>query len=105
MLLSRHQNAEQNHNIKIVNRYFENVAQLKYLETTVTNQNLIQQEIKRRLNSDVAFYHSVQKLLYFLLVSKNVKIRIRKTIILPVALYLCGTWYLALRGGSYLEDI
>jgi hypothetical protein len=45
MLLSRHQNAGQNHNITIGNRYFENVAQFKYLGTTITNQNLIQEEI------------------------------------------------------------
>jgi hypothetical protein len=45
MLLSRHQNAEQNRDIKIVNRGFENVAQFKYLGTTVTNQNLIQEEL------------------------------------------------------------
>jgi hypothetical protein len=44
MLLSRHQNAGQNHDIKIANRCFESVAQLKYLGTTVTNQNLIQGE-------------------------------------------------------------
>jgi hypothetical protein len=31
ILLSRHQNAGQNHNIKITNRYFENVAHFKYL--------------------------------------------------------------------------
>jgi hypothetical protein len=40
MLLSRHQNAGQNHHIKIADRYFENVAQFKYLGTTTTNQNL-----------------------------------------------------------------
>jgi hypothetical protein len=34
-----------------------------YLGTTVTNQNLIQEEIKRRLNSGNACYHSVQNLL------------------------------------------
>jgi hypothetical protein len=40
MLLSRHQNAGQTHDIMIRNKYFENMAQLKYLGTTVTNQNL-----------------------------------------------------------------
>jgi hypothetical protein len=52
---------------------------------TVTNQNLIEEEIKRRLNSGNAFCHSVQNL------------RIYKTIILPVALYGCVTWTLTLR--------
>jgi hypothetical protein len=51
MLLSRHQNAGQNRDIKIANRSFENVSQFKYLETTVTNQNLIKEEIERRLIS------------------------------------------------------
>jgi hypothetical protein len=46
MLLSRHQNVGQNREIKIANRSFENVLQFKYLGTTVTNQNLIQEEIK-----------------------------------------------------------
>jgi hypothetical protein len=63
MLLYRHQNAGQNRDIKIANRSFENVSQFKYLGTTVTNQNLIQEEIKRRLNSGNACYHSVQNLL------------------------------------------
>jgi hypothetical protein len=53
MLLSRHQNARQNHDIKIANKCFENVAKFKYLGTTVANKNLIQEEIKRRLNSDI----------------------------------------------------
>jgi hypothetical protein len=67
-----------------------------YLGTTVTNQNLIQEEIKRRLNSDNACYHSVQNLLSSHLLSKNVKSRIYKTIILPVVLYGCETWSLSL---------
>jgi ribosomal protein S2 len=49
MLLSYHWNAGQNRDIKIADRYFENVAQFRYLGTTVTNQNLIQEEIKRIL--------------------------------------------------------
>jgi hypothetical protein len=76
MLLSRHQNGGKNHDIKIANRSFENVAQFKYLGTTVTNQNLIKEEIKRRLNSGKACYHSVQNLLSSRLLSKNIKIRI-----------------------------
>jgi hypothetical protein len=63
MLLSRHQNVGQNRDIKIANRSFRNVSQFKYLGTTVTNQNLIQEEIKRRLNSSNACYQSVQNLL------------------------------------------
>jgi hypothetical protein len=58
MLVSRDQNAGQNRNIKIGRRSFGNVSQFKYLGTTVTNQNLIQEEIKRRLNSGNACCHS-----------------------------------------------
>jgi hypothetical protein len=54
-------------------------------------------EFKRRLNSGNAFYHSVQNLLSSRLLSKNVKIRIYKTIIVPVVLYGCETWSLTLR--------
>jgi hypothetical protein len=82
MLLSYHQNAGKNHDIKIDNRFFENVAQLKNLRKTVTNQSLIQEEIKRRFNSVNACYRSVQNLLSARLLSKNVKIRIYKIIIL-----------------------
>jgi hypothetical protein len=53
--------------IKIGNRSFENVSQFKYLGTRVTNQNLIQEEIKKRLNSANACYHAVQKLLSYCL--------------------------------------
>jgi ribosomal protein S2 len=52
MLLSPHQNEWQNSDVKIANRCFEIVAQFRYLGTTVTNQNQIQEEIKGILNSD-----------------------------------------------------
>jgi hypothetical protein len=93
MLLSHHQNAVQNQDIKIGDRSFENVSQFKYLGMTVTNQNLIQKEIKRRLNSGNDCYHSVQNLLSSRLLLKNLKIRIYKTIILPVVLYGCEIWF------------
>jgi hypothetical protein len=52
---------------------------------------------ERRLNSGNACYHLVQNLLSSRLLSKDVKITIYKTIILPVALYGCETWSLTLR--------
>jgi hypothetical protein len=63
MFLSLHQNAWQNHNKRTTNKCFENVVQFKHLGMTITNQNLIQEEIKRRLNSGNACHHSVQNLL------------------------------------------
>jgi hypothetical protein len=72
------------------------VSQFKYLGTAVTNQNLIQEEIKKILNSGNACYHSVRNLLSSRLLSKNV-VRIYKTIILPVVLYGCETWSLTAR--------
>jgi hypothetical protein len=74
---------------KIGNRSFENMSQFKYFRMTVSNLNLIQEEIKRTLNSGNACYHSVQNLLSSRLLSKNVKVRIYKTITLPVVLYGC----------------
>jgi hypothetical protein len=54
-LLSRYQNAGQNQKIKMANISFENVAPFKYVGTTVTNHNLIHDEIKSRLNSGNAY--------------------------------------------------
>jgi hypothetical protein len=45
MVMSRNQNAGQNHNIKTDNKLFERVEQFKYFATTLTNQNSIQEEI------------------------------------------------------------
>jgi hypothetical protein len=59
-MLSYHQNADQIHDIKVENRFFENMEPFKYLGTTVSNENLIQEEIERRPNFGNACYHSVQ---------------------------------------------
>jgi hypothetical protein len=64
---------------------------------TVTNQNLIQEEIKRTLNWGNACYHSVLNLLSSRLLSQIVKIKIYRTIILPVVFCGCETGSLILR--------
>jgi hypothetical protein len=87
----------QKHSKKIANRSFEDEAKFKYLGTTLTDQNCMHEEIKSRLNSGNACYHSVQSLLSSRLLSRNLKVKIYKTIILPVVLYGCETWSLTLR--------
>jgi len=79
------------------NSTFESVEEFKYFGTTLTNQNSIAEEIKCRLTSGNACYHSVQNLLSSRLLSKNVKINVYRTIILPDVLYGCETWSLTLR--------
>jgi hypothetical protein len=95
--VSPDQIAGRNRDKKIGNRSFESVSQFKYLGTTVTNQQLILEEIKWRLNSGNACYHSVQYLLSSRLLSKNVQITIYKTIKFPVVLYGYETCSLILR--------
>jgi len=73
------------------------VEELKYLGTTLTNQNSIQVEIKSRLNSGNACCHLVHNILSSSLLSKNIKIKIYRTIILPFVLYGCATWSVTLR--------
>jgi predicted transcriptional regulator len=84
MVISRDQNAGQIRNTKIDSSSFQRVEEFKYLGTNLTNQNSIEEEIKSRLKSLNACYHSVQNPLSSSLLSKNIKIKIYRTTIMPV---------------------
>ena len=76
MAMSRDQNAGRSHSIKTDNSSFQWLEEFKYLGTTLTNQNSIQEEIKSRLKLGNACYLSVQNILSSSLLSKNLKIKI-----------------------------
>jgi sorting nexin-29 len=97
MVMSRDQNSGRNHTVRIDINTFERVEVFKYLGKTLTNQNSIPEKIKGRLSSGNACYHSVQNLLSSKLLFKNLKIKLHRSIILPVVLYGCETWSLTLR--------
>ena len=82
--MSRKQMAGLSHTMKVDNSSIERVEEFKYLGTTLTNQNSIQKDIKSRLKLGNACYHSVQNRLSSSLLSKNLKIKIYRTVILPV---------------------
>jgi len=73
--------------MKIDNSSFERVKEFKYLGKTLTNRSFIQIEIKSRLKTGNACHHLVQNLLSSSLLSKNLKIKIYRTVILP-----CFVW-------------
>jgi hypothetical protein len=73
------------------------MEEFKYLGTTLRNQNSIEEEIKSRVQSGNASYHSLQNRLYSSVLSKKLKIKIYRTIILTVVLYGCKTLSLTLR--------
>jgi hypothetical protein len=86
LLLSRHRNADQHLGIKISNKSFQNVPQFKYLRTKVINQN----------QKYCSLPYSSEYLLSSRLLSKNIKIAMYKTIILPVVFYGCEACSLVL---------
>jgi hypothetical protein len=79
--MSRDLNTGQNIDVKIANRYLKMWDSSNICRTTVT----------RRLNSRNACYLSVQNLVSSHLLSKYIKIRFYRTIILPVVLYGCAS--------------
>jgi hypothetical protein len=79
MVAHCHQNAGQNHNLLSAIKFFQNVAKIKYFGTKVTYQNCIHYEIKSRLNSGKACYHSLHSLWFCL--PKNIMIKIHGSII------------------------
>ena len=70
MVMSRDRNAGPGHSVKTDNSSIERVEEFKYLGTTLTDQNSIQEEIKSRLELGNACYYSVQNLLSSRLLSK-----------------------------------
>jgi hypothetical protein len=97
MFMPRHQTTGKSNSIRVPNKSFEKVAKFKYLGSTLTDQNCIHEEIRSRLNSGNACFHAVKNLLSSRLLSRNVKIKIYKTIILPVVFYGCKNLSLTLR--------
>ena len=76
MIMSRDRNAGRGHSVKIDNSSIERVEELKYLGTTLPDQNSIQEEIKGRLKLGNACYYTVQNLLSMGLLSKKLKLKI-----------------------------
>jgi hypothetical protein len=81
---SRNQNVGQTHNLLSDNKSFENLEKLKYLGTTLTDQNCFRGVITSSLNAGNACCHSVQRVLSSHLLSKILETEIYKTINFPV---------------------
>jgi len=84
MVICQDQDAGESHNIKINYSNIEMVERFKCLGTTPTKQNSIWEEIKSCLQSGNVWYNSEQDLFSSILLPKNIKIKVYRTIILPV---------------------
>jgi hypothetical protein len=100
MVLSPDKLKGRSHSMKTDNSFFERMEQFKYLGTTLTNQNSIQEKIKSRLQSGNVCYHSVHNLLCSSLLSKSLKIKIYKTMILSVVFLWVWNLVTDIEGGT-----
>lgn len=87
----------QNLYIRGANEFFENVVEFKYLWTTATNQNYIHKEIKEQIKFGKCLLPCTSESLSSLLLSRNVKIKLYNTMILPFILRECESWCLTFR--------
>ena len=85
MVLSQDQNAGRSHHVKIYYSSCERVEQVKYLWTTIPDQNSIQQEIKSRQNQGV-FAIIRCRTFVFSLQQQNINLKIHRTIIMLVGI-------------------
>ena len=104
MKIGRHRGMIANEPIGIGSNSYEKVKIFKYLGSLVTNQNSIQNEIKCRLKAGNLCHYYSQTLLSSLLLTKNLKIKIYKTIILSVGLYGYEAWSFTLREERRLRE-
>ena len=70
MVMSRDRNAGRGHSVKTDNSSIERVEEFKYLGTTLTDQNSIQEELKSRLRLRNACYHSLQSFVFQVAIEK-----------------------------------
>ena len=104
MEIGRHRCVIANAHIKIGSKSYEKVKTFKYLSSLLKNHNFIPDEIKCRLKAGNSCYYSVQILLSPRFLSKNLKIKIYKTIILTIVLYDCETLSFKLREESRIKQ-
>ncbi|XP_061715485.1 uncharacterized protein LOC133523771 [Cydia pomonella] len=76
---------------------YKGVAKFRYLGCTVTDTNTREEEIDIRVQNALRCSAALHKVLVSKLLSKNIKIRIYKTVIRPILMYGCETWTLTLK--------
>jgi hypothetical protein len=103
MVMSQDRNAGRSYSIKTDNSSFERVEEFKFLGTTLTNQNSIQEDNHSTLQSGNASCHLVKNLLSFNLLSKIIKSKVQRTVILSIILYGYENWSLTLKDGHMLR--